>query len=118
MAHLGTRVQQTVIEVNVQHQRAVLHLLACDAYRLLVILLLDEAQELAAARHVTTLADIDKGNLGREPERREAGKREQGVVRRALRVFAFDANGFLFDSLDMAVCRAAAAAEDIHQSLL
>ena len=59
-AHLVLGLQQAVVHVDVEHLRAVLHLLAGDGERLLVLLLLDQSEELTRAGHVASLADVEE----------------------------------------------------------
>ena len=63
--HLALGIEQTVVHVDVDNQRAILHLLAGNGHRLVVVLLLDEPQELARTRHVATLAYVDKSRMWR-----------------------------------------------------
>ena len=117
-AHLILGLQQAVVHVDVEHLRAVLHLLAGDGERLLVLLLLDQSEELTRAGHVASLADVEEVVFRlhlqqiqpREPERVGLGR-----CGRHMRSFATRQLGEVGD-----VCRrrAAASPDDVHESLV
>ena len=58
--HLVGCIEQTVIHIDVDDQRTVGHLLAGNAHRFVVFLLVDQPQEFAGTRHVASFADIDE----------------------------------------------------------
>ena len=74
VAHLGARVQQAVVEVDVQHEGAVLHLLAGYLHGFLVALFLDESQELTRTGYIAALAHVDESHLRREREGFQSGE--------------------------------------------
>ena len=66
--HLLARIKQTVVHIDVDHLRSVLHLLACDGESLIIFLFLDKSEELARTSHIASLAHIDKSHFGSDVE--------------------------------------------------
>ena len=117
-AHLILGLQQAVVHVDVEHLRAVLHLLAGDGERLLVLLLLDQSEELARAGHVASLADVEEVVFRLHLQQIQSGEPERvglGRCGRHMRPFATRQLGEVGY-----VCRrrATASPDDIHESLV
>ena len=60
MAHLLLRIEQSVVHIDIEQRGAIAHLLAGYAKSLVILFLLYQTQELAAAGHIATLAHIHK----------------------------------------------------------
>ena len=58
--HLLPGIEQTVVHIDIDDHGSVLHLLAGNVERLVVVFLADEPQELPAACHIAALAHLDK----------------------------------------------------------
>ncbi len=69
--HRLTRVEQTLVHVDVDHLGAVLDLVAGDVERLGEVAVLDQPAELGRAGDVGALADVDEGDVVGERERLE-----------------------------------------------
>ena len=63
MNHLGLRVKQAIVHIDIQYQRTILHLLTGYRKRFIVFLLINQTQKLARTCHITTLSDIHKINF-------------------------------------------------------
>src|SRR5690606_26099128 len=74
-AHGSHAVDEAFVEVDVDHLRAVLHLLAGYAYGLLVVAILDQPPEKRAAGDIRALTDVDEVGSGENAERLEAAIR-------------------------------------------
>jgi hypothetical protein len=73
-AHRRGRVEHRLVHVDVDDLRAVLHLLARDADRLLVLLVQDHPREGLRAGDVGALADVDEQRIVGDGDRLEAGQ--------------------------------------------
>ena len=73
LAHGLHAIDHALIEVHVDHLRAVLHLLAGHAHGLIVLAVLDQLAEGRAARDVRALADVDEVGTREDAEGFEAG---------------------------------------------
>ncbi len=67
-------IEQPFVHIDVDHLRAVLHLLARNRKPSCVVARRDQLAEFGGAGDVGALADIDERNLRRERERLEAGQ--------------------------------------------
>ena len=112
-AHLLTGIQQSVVHVYVYDQRSVRHLLSGDGHSLLIILLLDEAKELARACHITSLAHVHEAHVGRDVQQLQSAQPHRPwLLLRLVRCLAFGYLGILGYEL---LRRAATSAYDVHQ---
>ena len=114
--HRGLRIEHALVHVDVDHLRAVRHLVARDRERRDVVARLDQLAELRGARDVRALADVDEEHFGFEIERLEtrqpaAARRIRGLARRQARDGARDVR-------DVLRRRAAAAADDVDEPAL
>ena len=116
MTHLCLRVQQTIVEIDVEHEGSILHLLAGYLYCFLIALFLNQSQELTGTGHVTALADIDKPHFSGEGEGRKTRERQQRILGRIVYFMALCICRFSLDCLDMFVCGATASSDDVHKS--
>ena len=74
MAHLLTCVEKTVVHIDIEHQRSVVHLFAGDGDGFVVILFLNQSQELARTGNVAALTHIDESHFVGEHQGLETGK--------------------------------------------
>ena len=111
MAHLLCGVEHRIVHIYIENHRAITHLLARNGERLVVVALVNQAQEFAAARHITSLAHIYKTAVWREAIQARQ-PRNLPLGRDAWRsIFYRFGNG-----CDMARRRAAATAHYVHQT--
>ena len=115
-AHLLACVEQTVVHVYVYHQGSVSHLLACYADRLVVILFVYKAQKLARTCHVAALANVDEAYVGRHVEQLQSAE-PHGLRLRLRRVRLLALHYLCILGYELLGC-AAAATDDVHQSLV
>jgi hypothetical protein len=81
LAHGLHAIDHALVEVHVDHLRAVLHLLAGHAHGLVVVAVLDQLAEGRAAGDVRALADVDEVAARENAEGLEAGVGGDGHVR-------------------------------------
>ena len=72
--HLLNSIQQTVVHIDVNHQRSVLHLLAGDGQSFLVFFFINQPKELTRTCHITPLAYVDEIDFGRNFQQFQARK--------------------------------------------
>ena len=111
--HVGGFVPVRVLQANVQYVRAVAGLTPPDFGRFLECALVDQATEAAAAQHVGALADNGRAHLVVDQKSVDAGDPRFGRIHRRPGWLALSHPG---QQLDVAVHRAAAAADDVHPS--
>ena len=113
--HLELSIQQAVVHVYVYHLCTRLHLLACNRQGLVVRTLRYQAQELAAPRHVTALANLVEISCR---HRLQPRKRYLAPVCILHRYASFRPSPFALDVTqgpDMLWRRSAAATHYVHQ---
>ena len=114
--HRLHRVEEVGVHVDVEDVRAAANLLERDLDRLLELAALDQAPEPRRARDVRPLADHDEVRLREDAERLEAAEPRQTLA------FRDTSRGLTLgrgrDRLDVFGRGAAAAPDDVHQSVL
>ena len=112
--HRRGGVEQRLVHVDVDHLRAVLHLLARDLERRVVVAALDQLGELRRAGDVGALADVHEQRVGPDRERLEPGEpRVAAASRHGARRQALHR---LRDGADVRRRRAAAPAHDVEEA--
>ena len=111
-----TRIQQSIVHVDVYYQGAVVYLLASYRQGLLVVLLLYQAQKLPRTSHIATLANVHKWNVACNLQQFQTAQLYIASFPAWLvRLLALNHRQIAFDEF---LCRTATAAHDIHQSLV
>mmetsp|Transcript_22181 Transcript_22181/g.87376 ORF Transcript_22181/g.87376 Transcript_22181/m.87376 type:complete len:833 (-) Transcript_22181:42-2540(-) len=118
LAHDRHRVHQALVDVDVDHLGAVLHLVAGHLERLVQLAALDQPCEPPAARDVASLANVNKVQLLLEREHLQAAQPQVRRGRRRLAHCIVQARHRVGHRLDVRRRRAAAAAHHVHQACL
>ena len=58
MGHFRFGIKHGIVHINIYHLSSRFHLRHSDAYRLVVVFLVDKTQKLPTSRHITTLSDV------------------------------------------------------------
>jgi hypothetical protein len=111
--HGRLRIEHALVHVDVDHLRAVGHLITRDGECGDVVAGLDELAELRGSGDVRALADVDEERLRPDVERFKSGK--AGTPRQDRPLSRRDAADPLRDVGDVLGRRAAAAAHDVDQ---
>ncbi len=112
--HRRLGIQHPFVHVDVDHLRAVLHLLPGDLDGRFVVVVPDESGESERAGHVGALSDVGEQRLRPEVERFETGEPHRGGwLAGASRGTRSDG---VADRGDMIRCRAATSANDVHET--
>jgi hypothetical protein len=113
--HRRFRIEHRLVHVDVDHLGAAFHLLACDRQRIVEAPFENHPREGPRTGDVGPLADIDEQGVAADVERLETGKAQLSLqLRNGARP---DAGNALGDGGDMFGRGAAAAADDIDESL-
>ena len=117
MRHFGTRVQQSVVHIDVYHLRTVVHLLAGNGDGLLILLFLNQAQELARTGHVAPFADVEEIVCRTDFHVVQSGKMQMlGARHGTARRHSFILPNQVAEGFNKPFVRSAAAADDIHEA--
>ena len=113
LRHALLGVEHALVHVDVDDLRAALNLLPGDAYRLIVLLLLDEAPELRRARDVGPLAHVHEERVIGDVERLKPGEAAGSIM--LMRHARRNSGDSLSLGPDVIRRRAAAASDDVHE---
>ena len=111
--HLRLRIQQTVVHIDIYHERSVSHLFAGYTECLVVVSFLNQSEELARTCHITTFAHIHKLHLGCEVKPLQTAE-PHGLGFLHWHMGLFSSHQFTI-ACDERLISTTAAADDIHQ---
>ena len=64
MHHFLLRVEQAIVDIDVEQLCSILHLLTGNGERFVIFLFVDQSQELARTSHIAAFAHVDEVALG------------------------------------------------------